>query len=107
MNNAAEVEIGLSWLAHGVGLPVPAVQTAGAAGVDLAAAIPEGELQILAPGQRTLVPCGFAIALPAGFEAQVRPRSGLAARHGITLLNSPGTVDADYRGELKVILINL
>lgn len=107
MSSAAAVDIALTWLPHGAGLPLPAVQTAGAAGVDLAAAIPEGDVQRLAPSQRLLIPCGFAIALPEGFEAQVRPRSGLAARHGVTLLNAPGTIDADYRGEIKVILINL
>jgi dUTP pyrophosphatase len=83
---------------------VPEYATAGAAGLDLAAAI--AEPLILEPGAFTLVPCGFAIALPAGFEAQVRPRSGLAARHGVTVLNAPGTIDSDYRGEVKAILIN-
>ena len=75
--------------------------------MDLVAALPLGEEKLLAPGQRALIPCGFAMALPEGFEAQVRPRSGLAARHGVTVLNSPGTIDADYRGEVQVILINL
>lgn len=83
---------------------LPEYATAGAAGMDLAAAITEP--MTIAPGAFTLVPCGFAIALPHGFEAQVRPRSGLAARHGVTVLNAPGTIDADYRGEVKVILIN-
>lgn len=101
------VEIGFAWLAHGVGLALPQQQTPGAAGVDLTAALADGETLILPPGQRALVPCGFAMALPPGFEAQVRPRSGLAARHGVSLLNAPGTIDADYRGEVKVILINL
>lgn len=101
------VEIALSWLPHGEGLPLPAQQTAGAAGVDLVAALPTSEETMLAPGQRALIPCGFAMTLPEGFEAQVRPRSGLAARHGVTVLNSPGTIDADYRGEVAVILINL
>ncbi len=92
-------------LAHAEGLPLPATASALAAGCDLAAAI-EGEL-LLAPGQRELVPTGFAIALPEGYEAQVRPRSGLALRHGIVLPNAPGTIDADYRGEVQVILMNL
>lgn len=103
----AQVSIDLKWLLHGIGLPVPAVQTALAAGADLCAALSEGESLVLARGRRALVPCGFAMALPPGYEAQVRPRSGLAARHGVTVLNSPGTIDADYRGEVKVILINL
>jgi dUTP pyrophosphatase len=83
---------------------VPEYATPGAAGLDLCAAL-DGPL-LIEPGQFTLVPCGFAIALPHGFEAQVRPRSGLAAKHGVTVLNAPGTIDADYRGEVKVILIN-
>lgn len=91
-------------LAHGTDLPLPAYETSGSAGMDLAAAI-ESDL-ILAPGARAMVPTALGIALPPGTEAQVRPRSGLAARHGITVLNSPGTVDSDYRGEIKVILIN-
>ena len=91
-------------LPHAQGLPLPAYATAGSAGVDLAAAV-DAPLT-LAPGARALVPTGFAIALPAGAEAQIRPRSGLALRHGITCLNAPGTIDADYRGELGVILIN-
>lgn len=85
-------------------LPLPAYQTEGAAGLDLLAAVP-ATLAIL-PGDRALVPCGLFIALPEGYEAQVRPRSGLALKHGVTLLNAPGTVDADYRGELQVIVIN-
>lgn len=102
-----QVRIGLKWLPHGEGLAPPAAATALAAGADLCAALAEGEHLILAPGKRAMVPCGFAMALPPGYEAQVRPRSGLAARHGVTVLNSPGTIDADYRGEVKVILINL
>ena len=94
-------------LPHGAGLPLPAYQTAHAAGLDLAAAVPADAPVTLAPGARGLVPTGFAIALPEGFEAQVRPRSGLAAHHGVTVLNTPGTIDADYRGEIQVILINL
>ncbi len=94
-------------LPHGEGLPLPAYETAQAAGMDLRAAVPDGEPLTLRPGSRFPVPTGLAFALPPGFEGQVRPRSGLAAKHGITCLNSPGTIDADYRGEVKVILINL
>lgn len=101
------LSIALQWLPHGVDLPLPKVQTALSAGADLHAAVPEAEPLVLKSGARALVPCGFAMALPAGYEAQVRPRSGLAAKHGVTVLNSPGTIDADYRGEVKVILINL
>lgn len=104
---AGLVEISLKWLPHGGGLPLPAVATELSAGADIRAAIPADAPLTLAPGQRAIVPCGFAMALPAGFEAQVRPRSGLAAKHGVTVLNSPGTIDADYRGEVMVILINL
>lgn len=93
-------------LPHGEGLPPPAYRSELAAGLDLAAAIEEGAALRLAPGERALVPTGIALELPAGFEAQVRPRSGLAHRHGITVLNSPGTIDADYRGEIQVLLIN-
>lgn len=100
------VTVELQRLAHAEGLPLPAYQTAEAAGLDLMAAVPENEPMTLAPGRYALVPTGLAIALPAGHEAQVRPRSGLAAKHGVTVLNSPGTIDADYRGEIKVILIN-
>ena len=94
-------------LPHAEGLPLPAYETAQAAGMDLRAAVPEDEPLTLRPGSRFPVPTGLAFALPPGFEGQVRPRSGLAFKHGITCLNSPGTVDADYRGEVKVILINL
>lgn len=93
-------------LPHAVGLPLPAYESAGAAGLDLRAALAEGAVLELAPGARDLVPTGLCLQLPEGFEAQVRPRSGLAARHGVTVLNAPGTVDSDYRGEVKVILIN-
>ena len=96
--------VNIQRLDHGAGLPLPAYATADSAGVDLPAAIP-GE-RILPPGGRELVPTGFSIALPRGYEAQVRPRSGLALRAGVTVLNSPGTIDADYRGEIGVILIN-
>lgn len=105
--SVTQVSIGLTWLPHGEGLALPVAATALAAGADLCAALAAGESLVLAPGKRAMVPCGFAMALPAGYEAQVRPRSGLAARHGVTVLNSPGTIDADYRGEVKVILINL
>ncbi len=94
-------------LAHGNDLPLPAYQSEHAAGLDLLAAVPADTPLTLAPGSRALVPTGIAIALPADHEAQVRPRSGLAAQHGVTVLNAPGTVDADYRGEIKVLLINL
>jgi dUTP pyrophosphatase len=94
-------------LPHGEGLPLPAYETAQAAGMDLRAAVPDDEPLTLRPGARHPVPTGLAFALPPGFEGQVRPRSGLAAKHGVTCLNTPGTIDADYRGEVKVILINL
>ncbi|MGE4372115.1 MAG: dUTP diphosphatase [Xanthobacter sp.] len=93
-------------LPHGEGLPLPAQASVGAAGLDLPAAIAEGEELVLEPGRFLAVPTGLAMALPQGFEGQVRPRSGLALKHGVTVLNAPGTVDADYRGEVKVILIN-
>jgi dUTP pyrophosphatase len=94
-------------LEHNADLPLPAYETAQAAGMDLRAAVAEDEPLILRPGSRFPVPTGLAFALPAGYEAQVRPRSGLAAKHGVTCLNTPGTIDADYRGEVKVILANL
>lgn len=100
------VKVDFIWLDHGRGLEAPRQQSMGAAGVDLLAALGVSETMTIAPGKRALVPSGLAIALPAGYEAQVRPRSGLAAKHGVTVLNSPGTIDADYRGEIKVILIN-
>jgi dUTP diphosphatase len=99
-------QVNIHQLPHAAGLPLPAYQTAHAAGLDLLAAVPESAPLALAPGKHALVPTGLAIALPEGFEAQVRPRSGLAAKHGVTVLNSPGTIDADYRGEIQVILIN-
>ncbi len=94
-------------LAHAHGLPLPRYESAGAAGLDLFAAVPESDPLTLAPGDRALVPTGLVIQLPPGYEAQVRPRSGLAAKHGLTCLNTPGTIDSDYRGEVKVILANL
>lgn len=100
-------EIRVMRLPHGHDLPLPAYQTAHAAGADLLAAVPDDAPLTIAPGARALVPTGIAIALPIGTEAQVRPRSGLAAKHGLTVLNAPGTIDADYRGEVQVLLINL
>ena len=94
-------------LAHAKDLPLPSYQSEHAAGLDLLAALPDAAPLTLAAGARALVPTGIAIALASGYEAQVRPRSGLAARHGVTVLNSPGTIDADYRGEIQVLLINL
>jgi dUTP pyrophosphatase len=94
-------------LPHGAGLPLPSYQTEHAAGLDLLAAVPVEKPMTLAPGARGLVPTGLAIALPTGYEAQVRPRSGLAVKNGVTVLNAPGTIDADYRGEVQVALINL
>ena len=93
-------------LPNGAGLALPSYETELAAGADVRAALPEGEPLVLKPGERFMVPTGIAIALPPGWEAQMRPRSGLAAKHGISCVNSPGTIDADYRGELRVILIN-
>ncbi len=93
-------------LPHAEGLALPAYETTGSAGMDLRAALPEFEPVILAPGERRLIPTGLKIALEPGYEAQVRPRSGLALKHGVTCLNSPGTIDSDYRGEVGVILIN-
>ena len=103
---SAPVKIDIRQLPHGEGLALPAYQSAHAAGLDLLAAVPEHAPIILAPGKYALIPTGLTIALPRGHEAQVRPRSGLAAKHGVTVLNSPGTVDADYRGEIGVLLIN-
>lgn len=101
------INIKCTQLPHGADLPLPAYETSGAAGMDLMAAIPAGEDIVLEPGERRLVPTGLSIAVPPGFEAQIRPRSGLALRHGITMVNAPGTIDSDYRGEVGVILINL
>lgn len=103
---SATIKIDVRRLPHGEGLELPAYQSAHAAGLDLLAAVADDAPLMLAPGQRALLPTGLTIALPAGYEAQVRPRSGLAAKHGITVLNAPGTVDADYRGEISVLLVN-
>ena len=100
-----EVTVSVARLPHGADLPLPGYATLDSAGLDLLAAV-DADL-VLAPGERALIPTGLVIALPPGHEAQVRPRSGLAVKHGITVLNSPGTIDADYRGEVKVILANL
>jgi len=100
------ITVQLTRLPHGAGLPLPAYQSAHAAGLDLIAAVPEDTPLTIAPGRHAAVPTGIAIALPPGTEAQVRPRSGLARSHGVTVLNAPGTVDADYRGEIQVLLIN-
>ncbi|HVL72168.1 MAG TPA: dUTP diphosphatase [Beijerinckiaceae bacterium] len=101
------VEIPLTRLPHGADLPLPAYESAGAAGLDLIAANPEGSPLVLDRFGRAVVPTGIALAIPEGYEAQIRPRSGLALSHGVTVLNAPGTIDADYRGEVKVLLINL
>jgi dUTP pyrophosphatase len=99
--------INLIRLAHGEGLDLPAYETSGAAGMDLRAAVPADTPLVLLPGQRALVPTGFVFEIPDGFEVQIRPRSGLAFKNGITCLNTPGTIDSDYRGEVNVLLINL
>jgi dUTP pyrophosphatase len=103
---SATVKVEIRQLPHAEGLALPVYQSADAAGLDLVAAVPENAPLVLAPGKHAMVPTGLAIALLPGFEAQVRPRSGLAAKHAVTVLNSPGTIDADYRGEISVILIN-
>ena len=103
----ASVTMRVMRLPHGEGLPLPSYQSAHAAGLDLLAAVAADAPFTLAPGARALVPTGIAVALPAGTEAQVRPRSGLAVTHGLTVLNAPGTIDADYRGEIQVLLVNL
>jgi dUTP pyrophosphatase len=101
------IELRVRRLPHGAGLPLPAYQSELAAGLDLLAAVPAEAPVTIAPGGHALIPTGIAIALPKGFEGQIRPRSGLALRHGVTVLNAPGTIDADYRGEIQVILVNL
>lgn len=105
--SAATITLHVRPLPHFEGLSLPKYETAGSAGMDVRAANPEDEDIILKPGQRALVPTGLSMAIPDGYEMQVRPRSGLAFKHGITCLNTPGTIDSDYRGELKVLLINL
>jgi dUTP pyrophosphatase len=100
------ITVEIQRLPHAEGLALPAYQSAHAAGLDLLAAVPDDKPLTMAPGQRALVPTGLMIAVPPGHEAQVRPRSGLALKHGVTVLNAPGTVDADYRGEVSVLLIN-
>ena len=102
----SDLELQIVQLPHAAGLPLPAYQTANAAGMDLIAAVPESEAVTIAPGQFVMIPTGIVIALPNGTEGQVRPRSGLAAKHGVTILNAPGTIDSDYRGEVCVLLIN-
>ncbi|MBX3570698.1 MAG: dUTP diphosphatase [Rhizobiaceae bacterium] len=99
--------LGVVRLPHGEGLDLPAYETAGAAGMDLRAAVPDDRPLLILPGRRLLVPTGLVFELPEGFEGQVRPRSGLAFKHGLTCLNTPGTIDWDYRGEVKVLLVNL
>ena len=107
MSNSSEsIELRVQRLPHGVGLSLPAYQTKGSAGMDLAAAVAEDDPVVIAPGARALVPTGLAFAVPSGFEMQIRPRSGLAVKHGVTVLNTPGTIDSDYRGEVQVALIN-
>jgi dUTP pyrophosphatase len=101
-----EIEMRITRLPHAADLPLPAYQSALAAGLDLMAAVAEDSAIAIAPGAYAMIPTGIAIALPPGTEGQVRPRSGLAARHGVTVLNTPGTIDADYRGEIQVILAN-
>ncbi len=101
------ISVRITRLPHGEGLALPAYQSHGAAGMDLLAALDDGLTLVIEPGARDLVPTGVAIELPDGVEAQVRPRSGLAVSHGVTVLNAPGTIDADYRGEIRVLLVNL
>ena len=100
------IDVAITRLPHAEGLALPAHETSASAGLDLRAAVPDDDPATLAPGARALLPTGLKIALPEGYEGQVRPRSGLAHRHGVTVLNSPGTIDADYRGEVKVLLVN-
>jgi dUTP pyrophosphatase len=107
MSVDARLALQIMRLPHGADLPLPQYQSAQAAGLDLLAAVPADAPVVIAPGARALIPTGVAVALPPGYEGQVRPRSGLAVRHGVTVLNTPGTVDADYRGELQIALVNL
>jgi dUTP pyrophosphatase len=106
VSGASGLQLLVLRLPHGHGLPLPRYETVGAAGLDLFAALPEDAPVGLAPGARALIPCGIVIELPPGHEGQVRPRSGLALKHGITVLNAPGTIDEDYRGEVSVLLVN-
>jgi dUTP pyrophosphatase len=106
-NAASGVTVLMKRLSHGEGLDAPAYHSAQAAGLDLPASTPAETPTVLKPGARALIPTGFAMELPDGYQAEVRPRSGLAVKHGVTTLNSPGTIDSDYRGEIKVLLINL
>lgn len=106
-SSSSHPKLGIVRLEHAAGLDLPAYETSGSAGVDLRAAVPEDRQIVLLPGRRTLVPTGLIFELEEGYEAQIRPRSGLAFKHGITCLNTPGTIDSDYRGEVKVLLINL
>jgi dUTP pyrophosphatase len=103
----SQVQLQVRRLPHGADLPLPSYQSEGAAGLDLLAAVAADAPVTIGPGQRAMIPTGLAVALPPGTEGQVRPRSGLASRHGVTVLNAPGTIDADYRGEIQVILVNL
>jgi dUTP pyrophosphatase len=107
IHNDIRPQLNLVRLPNGDGLDLPSYETSGAAGMDLRAAVADNEPMTLAPGKRALVPTGFIFEIPDGYEAQVRPRSGLAFKHGITCLNTPGTIDSDYRGEVKVLLVNL
>ncbi|NML75136.1 dUTP diphosphatase [Rhizobium sp. S-51] len=107
MRDVIGPQLNLVRLPHGEDIPLPAYETAGAAGMDLRAAVAEHQPMRLEPGQRALVPSGFVFEIPEGFEAQIRPRSGLAFKNGVTCLNTPGTIDSDYRGEVKVLLVNL
>lgn len=107
IHNDIRPQLNLVRLPNGEGLDLPSYETSGAAGMDLRAAVADNEPMTLAPGKRALVPTGFIFEIPDGYEAQVRPRSGLAFKHGITCLNTPGTIDSDYRGEVKVLLVNL
>jgi dUTP pyrophosphatase len=107
VNNSPVLQVKIKRLAHAEGLQLPDYHSEDAAGLDLVAALASGVELVLEPGERALIPTGFAIELPSGYEAQIRPRSGLAHKFGVTVLNSPGTIDADYRGEIGVILINL
>lgn len=107
MSATPQPSVGFVRLPHAADLPLPAYETAGAAGMDLRAAVPEDRPLLILPGKRAIVTTGLVMEIPDGFEGQVRPRSGLAAKHGVTVLNTPGTIDSDYRGEVKVILVNL